>query len=481
MKTKEAQLSGIRKKMDAIIEELEQQAKNTSQLHDVEKRLFRGMLSLGLMLLGYYINAVKELLRQQGPPLDSLGEKMQNKGSCPLSYFSVFGRLSFERFKYYSRKDKSFYRLDATLGLPKSSYSYLLQDWLSYGAVEVDFEQSSQQLEHILGHSLWGMQASRCAYALSEQVEPYYEHKQYEPQPATHLSVSFDGKGIPIRGQAAAEPAAMRLEKGKKRGVKKEATVSLSSSFTAKPRTAEQLLESLFSPPSTGEKPQKHCWHQNQHLRAFLCNKSEAVSYGLEQVLKLDCSAQKPIIVLMDGDRALEKAVNEAVAQQGLEHRLKAYVLDFIHLLEYVWKVANAELGEKHPQRQGWVKQQAGLLLDSEQQKVLEHWQQLLENNKLSERKKQAIQAAITYLSNHLHMTDYKRYLQEGYPITTGAVESACGHFVKSRMDRNAMHWSQKGAQKMLDIRAVKKNGDWQDYLKHFIEKEQNEMYNTAA
>ena len=84
---------------------------------------------------------------------------------------------------------------------------------------------------------------------------------------------------------------------------------------------------------------------------------------------------------------------------------------------------------------------------------------------------------AITYLSNHKHMVKYKTYLQRGYPITTGAVESACGHFIKSRMERNAMHWGKKGAQEMMNIRAIKKNNDWDDYLADFIKQEQKQLY----
>ncbi len=78
-------------------------------------------------------------------------------------------------------------------------------------------------------------------------------------------------------------------------------------------------------------------------------------------------------------------------------------------------------------------------------------------------------------------MLDYKTYLAKGYPITTGAVESACGHFIKSRMDRSAMHWGKTGAQKMLDMRAIKKNENWEEYLKYFIQKEQNMQYKNAA
>ncbi|MCP3894993.1 MAG: hypothetical protein GY706_10245 [Bacteroides sp.] len=48
-------------------------------------------------------------------------------------------------------------------------------------------------------------------------------------------------------------------------------------------------------------------------------------------------------------------------------------------------------------------------------------------------------------------------------------------------MERNAMHWSKLGAQEMLNIRAVKKNNDWPEYMKHYIDKEQQRLYPCAA
>ncbi len=41
----------------------------------------------------------------------------------------------------------------------------------------MDFEQSVAQLEHILGHELKGMQSSRIAYALAEDVASFYRQK----------------------------------------------------------------------------------------------------------------------------------------------------------------------------------------------------------------------------------------------------------------------------------------------------------------
>ena len=506
MHLKEEKINQIRNRVDMIVEELEISSTKGTNLHEVERSLLSSLLQLGLELLGYYIFLVKQIVRQT-EPIDKEGKKMQNKGKKGREYISVFGRLKIVRRKYYSETHKTQYRLDAALGLPSGSYSYLLEDWLAFGAVEMDFQQSVSYIERILGHHLHGMQSMRCTYHLSEQVESYYEEKAWPDQEqTTHWSLSYDGKGVPLRRSDAArcqESTSIRLSKGKNRDVKREATVSISSGFKARKRSAEEIIESLFSLRSrqtgsrqtgsrqTGSKQdrerqgEKHCWHEDKHIRAFLSDKQRAITYGIDNILKREATAEKtnkkPIVILIDGDRALEKAVKKAAKNKQISHRISAYVLDFIHLLEYVWKVANAYLGEKHAQREDWVRHQATLLLNSQWQEALEQWQQILKHQKLTATQAYNVKRAISYVSNRPHMLDYKTYLEKGYPITTGAIESACGHFVKSRMERNAMHWGKEGAQKMLDIRAIKKNDDWDSYLKSFVEKEQVKLYNNAA
>jgi len=206
-------------------------------------------------------------------------------------------------------------------------------------------------------------------------------------------------------------------------------------------------------------------------------DKVKAIAYGIDNILKRDKTNSKPIIVLIDGDRALENAALKIIKEKGIEKRVEAFILDFIHLLEYVWKVANVKLGEKHPDRESWVETQARLLLNSQTEKVLTEWREIEKEKELTTTQDEKLKKAITYLNNHKHMVKYKTYLQRGYPITTGAVESACGHFIKSRMERNAMHWGKKGAQEMMNIRAIKKNDNWDDYLDDFIEQEQKQLY----
>lgn len=486
---KEEKKRELRQSLEEMFATLESYSKSSNRLDKVERDLFRWLLTLGKQLLLYYIHMVKwELSGSDSEVSDSQGSPMSNKGESHRSYRSVFGELSIRRTKYYSPIDKVCYPLDSALGLPSGKYSYVLDDWLGYGAVEMDFAQSVNLLNRILDQDLSAMQSQRRTYGLSADVESYYEQSQgyEEASDFTHLSVGYDGKGIPIRRSEtdrAAESVASRLAKGAKRGVKKEATVSLSSTFKAKVRSQEDVLNSLFSADQTNPRSpsEKHTWHQEKHTRAFLSNKAGAIRYGLEELLKRDLTKTKPIVILIDGDRSLEKTTKEIATEMQMEHRIEAYILDFIHLLEYVWKVANARWGEKHPKRDAWVRQQAKMLLNSQHEEVLKQWEEFAKKPKRAPTQHRNLKAAISYLANRPHMVDYKTYLEKGYPITTGAIESACGHFIKSRMERNAMHWGKIGAQNMLDIRAVKKNQNWDQYLKYYIDREQKALYKNAA
>lgn len=252
MDLKEQKKAEISNELAKILEDLETYTHANKRLDEVESSLFKSLLSLGLKLLNYYIFVVSTQVKKRGVPQDSEGNKMKNTGKERRPYRSVFGELFIERPKYYSKKDKVYYALDKELGLPKGKISYLLSDWVSYGAVDLDFRESVGFVENILGQKLQGEQSSRCTYHLSSKVEEYYEEKDWSElkgSEGSHFSVGFDGKGVPIlksETDRADESVALRLSRGQKKQVKKEATVSVSSSFTPKIRSKEEIINSLF-------------------------------------------------------------------------------------------------------------------------------------------------------------------------------------------------------------------------------------------
>jgi len=75
---------------------------------------------------------------------------------------------------------------------------------------------------------------------------------------------------------------------------------------------------------------------------------------------------------------------------------------------------------------------------------------------------------------------DYKTYLHKGYPVSSVLVESNCKHLVKDRMELSGMRWSSKGAQNMMDMRAVKLNGDLPDFV-DFMERKNKKITIAVA
>src|SRR5436305_6305060 len=84
-------------------------------------------------------------------------------------------------------------------------------------------------------------------------------------------------------------------------------------------------------------------------------------------------------------------------------------------------------------------------------------------------------------LHANLERMRYNEYLAAGYPIASGAIEGACRHLVKDRMERAGMHWVVEGAQAMLDVRSVYISGLWDEYQEYRIDRETSRLYPHRA
>lgn len=282
-----------------------------------------------------------------------------------------------------------------------------------------------------------------------------------------------------------------RLMKGQKRGVKKMATVSLSFSFDPVGRSPEEMLKSLHGKwneketaafkeliKSGAEKPRAA---KNIHKRAFIAGQKEAIGYAVRDLQKRDPEKGKDIIAIVDAGIGLEAAIREELSLAGEAHRLVAVILDIIHVTEYVWKVANAYKGEKHPRRLAWVEKIIMQILEGRVEEVIGIFENIADRPQTRKSGKATIRKAITYFENHRHKMDYKTYLEKGYPISTGLVEGSCGHLVKERMEGSGMRWGIEGAKKMLDARATKINGDLDDFFHNFKANNKRRIYKSAA
>ncbi len=169
-------------------------------------------------------------------------------------------------------------------------------------------------------------------------------------------------------------------------------------------------------------------------------------------------------VALTDGAGALQQRVEAQFPEFTL-------VLDIIHAVEYLWKAANALLGERHAKRERWVGQHLEALLSGRLAQVIADLEDLLASRRLSSSRRQVVETTIRYYRRNAPYMRYEVYLRRGWPIASGVVEGACGHLVKDRMEQSGMRWSQTGAQSVLDLRSVRLNGDWALYQGYLQER----------
>ena len=481
MEDKNKEIQQLRQDFDELLKIIFQATDQEKRIDEIELQILKTLLRIGKQLIMAYVGFV--VTRSEKIMKGEQGVRYRNKGLFSRTYFSIFGPIRFQRNKVYIEEErKIIYPADKVLGMPKEEYSYNLQDWIGYSTTDTDFRSSVELINRILGHNILEMQAERISNKLSEEVEVFYEEGAILPQEeGSFFAAGFDDKGVPIlpaEVNREIDSSGVRLGKGQKKGVKKSSTVSVTYSFDPNIRKAEDVIASLFKEKDhvttkNDASLEPKAQAKNKHIRAFLSDKKKAMDYGFENIQKRSADETKNIVVLIDGDRGLEKAIDRAVESKDIKDRIIFKVLDFIHVTEYLWKAANIYFGEKSPHRLNWVKEQCLLLLQGETNTVLKNLQKLIQHGKYMTAKHRVIKSVIRYVSNHTTMMNYKECLARGFPISTGAIESACGHFVQSRMERNGMRWSLKGAKNMLNLRAVNKNKDWDTYMQYYIEKKQ--------
>lgn len=78
-----------------------------------------------------------------------------------------------------------------------------------------------------------------------------------------------------------------------------------------------------------------------------------------------------------------------------------------------------------------------------------------LPRRKMAEEVQQEYDRLLNYVRNNVHRMDYPRYLQQGWQIASGAVESACKRVINQRLCMGGMRWGEPGSDAVAHLRAL--------------------------
>ena len=445
--------------------------------YEVELNLFRGLLALGAELLRLFF-VHRAAVRPSEPVYAPDGTELKYHEQRQTTYFSVFGKVRFQRHYFHTSGQQGVCPLDAELSLPARCYSDLLRDWAEYCITDESYDESSKVLERILGLSVSKLALETGVQEDAADVEAFYEQKAVPPPEAegSILVIQADGKGVPmVRAKPTPQPA--RRGKGEKRTKKKEAVVT--AIYTIEPyfRTPQDVVKALLRNVAGNEEPQATATSRplrpnpiGKEARATLSGKDLAFERLTQRVAQRERKHIRHRVALTDGAEPLQRQVHNRLSRFTL-------VLDIIHVSEYLWDVANALMGETNPSRTLWVKEQMLHILSGKTTAVIQTLESLGQDPSLPLSQRQTLNTTIGYYQRNLPYMRYHQYLAQGWPIGTGVVEGACGHLVKNRMEQSSMRWTRSGAQAVLDLRAVRVNDDWDEYQRFRRQRQHQRLY----
>jgi hypothetical protein len=427
----------------------------------------------GTELLRRLLQGHLELRARREKPLESVMgcdgvERRQVREGCERGLMTLFGEVVVRRKGYGRRGESSLYPLDAELNLPEDRYSHGLRLRVSEAVSGSSFDEAVEQVQRTTGGKVAKRQALALARDVSRDFEAFYAGGgggAAEPT-SDPLVMSVDGKGVVMRpeglreatrraGERSSHKLETRLSKGEKRHRKRMATVATLYSVAAHPRTPEQIM-GLEERGEAAPRPRdKRVWASLER------EPSQIIEEQFREALRRDPQRRREWVVLVDGNATQLGLIATTAKRYGAPVTI---ILDFIHVLEYLWKATYCFHPEGSEQAERWVGERALRVLQGKSSEVAAGMRRSATLQGLAGEERAALDTCAGYLLKYRKLLRYDEYLERGLPIATGVVEGACRHLVKDRMDLTGARWGLPGAEAVLKLRSLHCSHDFEEY-----------------
>ena len=399
---------------------------------------------------------------------------------------TVVGKIDITRLAYRCRGELNLYPADAALSLPAEVHSHGLRRLCAIESARGSFEEAAQAIRRTTGQQLGKRQVEQLAARAAVDFDAFYTDPSRPRAPVADIDIlvlSADGKGIvmrpdalrPATAKAAADATGKlktRLSKGEKRNRKRMAEVGAVYDVTPVVRAPTDIIGRDHhidrAPPPKAT---------NKWLTASVVDDAATViSQIFDEVERRDPDHRRRVVALVDG----AKHQIDCIQTQAEARDMKVTIIvDFIHVLEYLWSAAWSFFHEGDPAAEAWVADKALAVLNGQSSIVAASIRRKATCLGLDPRARANADTCANYLLTKRDHLDYRHALEHGWPIATGVIEGACRHLVKDRLDLTGARWGLHGAEAILKLRALRSNGDFEDYWKFHLHQEQHRTHDT--
>ncbi|MCK5355693.1 MAG: hypothetical protein KAJ63_11280 [Methyloprofundus sp.] len=405
--------SELTRKVQELVEFVENAYQDGRAAHEVEEGLFRKVLEIGRYALALFFDLSGDGDEGEWIELAEGRKVWRLKNLHKKAYQSIFGFFTLCRAVYGTREKQriEWIPLDARLSLPESRFSYLLQDWDQYLISDGPFAKVSDTIQKILGFTQSVNSLERTNRQMSESVEAFWTTKKAPAaeEEGALMVCQADCKGVVMRTEddkktAEQDPLVQTPASNKqdpcnagKKGKKKMALIG--AAYTVDPyiRSPEDVLNALFREmKKNNESLPARPSPQFKHVRGALLRDDQGTmqpSYDkifgwlAQEIEQRNPEGEKPMPVIMDGQDSLWAALPKYFPGVNL-----IQVLDIIHVTSYVWDATHLFYKKGSEKAFGFAKQRILRILKGEVDRVIRGLRWLGTHQKLSEKKLESLE-----------------------------------------------------------------------------------------
>lgn len=306
------------------------------------------------------------------------------------------------------------------LGVEIASYAWAAETFTVLTGVGI----SKSSLQRLVGEYGRGVVRAQAAEARAMVEVPKHEEEVVwrEPvQPESEvMAVSSDGVLIHLREE----------------GWKEVKTMSVSAVTTE-------------VNPENGEREVVLRQHS---YRAGLWEAATFAHHHWAEACRRGVDRAKTVVCVSDGAAWIWAMVFQCFA-------VRIEILDWWHAVQRLWAIAQQHFASPAAAT-AWVETQQAALAQSRFRHIVHQVRALYPRGAPLP---DPVRQAVAYLFHNRRRIDYAAFRQAGYPIGSGAIESACKTVVQARMKQAGMRWSRDGAQAMLALRCLLLSQRWHE------------------
>jgi len=384
------------------------------------------------------------------------------------------GPVTFGRAYLRRGRGHGWFPLDAALGLSQDGFSWRVIDAVTRLATRVSY----QAVRDIVG-GLWGWSPSAEAIeglviGLGRSAAAFLATQGQLAGDGEVLVIEVDGKAAPFATEA--ELAARRRKRtragcpcgragcrrhrrrSRRAGRVRKRNTRGHNSKNGRSATLVVMYTLARGPDGRLHGPiNKKVWAQFGARRAALeWARLQATRRGFGP------DTTRLVQIVVDGERCLRQQLADLFANA-------TFTLDLRHAQERLWKAGRQFHAEASAALEAWVQPLQTLLVAGRIGELLERLRAIqaavASRGPGTKAKRDVLAEQIRYIEERQDMMQYGRYRRDDLVLATGVVEGACRHVLGERLDAAGMRWTLAGAEAVLQLRCLERNGDWNAFL----------------